>query len=241
MPSGHHLRVSLIAILTLSCIHYGRKDYYLGGVASFQTGDLPKAEERFLKALSQGDSIEAARRYLIRIYRLKGDKDKVKAQYLALLRSGMVKTDVIDYLADYYQEKGQFYNCYLTLKVGAKRVLEISNRVVDRKLLATLFTGLTSQGEVRDPISWVIKKGYLIPMPDGNFYPDDTVRIENLAVVLAPYLPAGRYIRSTDGPFGYALTKLDQQGLSPLLRPSDRPLRLKTAITILDRVKGYLK
>lgn len=241
MSRRRYIRTTLIITLSLSCIHLGRKDPYIEGIISLQSGRLQDAKEKFLTAAEMGDSVEQARRHLIKIYRLEGDEKKVKEQCLLLLRAGFVKSDIIDNLSCYYEKGGDFHNQYMTLRLGVLKLPSQGRRIVDRQLLAQLMTGLLCRKrKVRDPIGWVVKKGYLKPMPDGNFYPEDTVRIENLAIVLAPYLPEVDYYQTGDL-FDYALAKLDRLGLSAVIKPSDQPLKLKTAIIILDRVKGYLK
>lgn len=242
MPGHRYLWATLIITLFISCIHFGRKDPFIEGISNFRAGRLKDAREKFLTAVARGDSIEPARRYLIKIYRLEGKERQAKDQCLLMLRSGIVKLDIIKFLNKYYTKCGDYHNLYLVLKIGAFKIPEIGGQIVDRRLLSTLFTGLlTKKRRISDPINWVIKRGFLKPMPDGNFYPHDTVLIENLAVVLAPYLPSVDRYQVSDNPFEYSLAKLDRFGLASLIRPSNQSLKLKDAITILDRVKGYLR
>ncbi|HIE06061.1 MAG TPA: S-layer homology domain-containing protein [bacterium (Candidatus Stahlbacteria)] len=240
MP-GCRYQAALIILSLFACFHIRKKDNYKQGLLHLQQGQLAKAENEFLIAIARGDSVERCRGNLIKIYRLRGDSTKIRNQYLALLRDGIVTEDAIKYLADYYEKSGKFHNYYLILRLGASRIPSFGKMVVNRSLLSKLLTGLMTRRSVKDPVGWVIRKGILVPMPDGNFYPDDTVRVENLAVVLSPYLPDPGAVSGSLYPLGYPLAKIEKLGFSSLIYYPSQPLRLKDAFSILDRAKNYLR
>ncbi|RKX70456.1 hypothetical protein DRP53_05025 [candidate division WOR-3 bacterium] len=226
-------------LILITCLHLGHRDPFYEGIILYQKGNLKAAEENFLTAIAQGDSVEKARRYLIRIYRLRGDERKAANQYILMIRSGFIKPDIINYLAHYYEDQGKYHNYYLIIKLGVNHISTFGKQIVTRRELAKLLTGLLTRRKIDNPIGWTMKYELLGPMPDGNFYPDDTLSVENLAMVLSPHLPQ---IATSEVkyPWESAIVQLQSLGLTQITHNPKRPLDLKTAITVLEKAKSYL-
>jgi len=175
----------------LSCALFPKPNIYKKGVESYQKNDFAQAIKHFTDFYKKSPSGDSTLFFLYNCYNKIRDID-ASIRILEELAKRKNSLELIyANLFNYYHQYNLYYKInQLLLNAPFSAVQKFDQRYpLTQKFCAELFTGATTNVPIKDPISYAVKKGYLKPAPDGKFYANDTIKLNNLILLLDSFLP----------------------------------------------------
>ncbi len=192
MPHRHH-HWPLIALVVplLSCTLFHKPTDFEKGLKRYQAGDYERAARLFDTYAKRYPAFDTGLYYLCDCYaRLGRTEERFRA--LAQL-AGLHVEDINIYLnlIDHERSNGRWSGVVGLLCGLPPGVTGEYNRrfILTRRGYAELACGAAGINDAGNPLVGALTRGYLNSLPDGFAYPDDTVTLGNLIILLDRLVP----------------------------------------------------
>ncbi|MGB9721327.1 MAG: tetratricopeptide repeat protein [bacterium] len=187
----YRVKYCLLIISILSCTLLPRPNIYRKGVENYQNKDYERAIKYFTDFYKKSPSGDSTLFYLYNCYIKTGNIDASIKILEELVRRKNPGEQIYFNLFNYYRQTNLYYKINQLLLNCPVSVLHRFDRscALTQQLCAEIFTGATTNNKIKNPIAYAIKKGFLQPAPDGNFYANDTIKLNNFILLLDSFLP----------------------------------------------------
>jgi hypothetical protein len=189
-----------IVAICLSCSLFDKPSLYQQGLNKYCKNDFSEASRLFSLHYARSPQGDSTLYYLYDCYRRLGQTRKGMEILEILAGRNCPDSNVYFNLFSYYQQEHEYQKQYGVVLNASPPVRQQFDRrhKLTMRLFAELLTGAVSSVPTRDPVGYVISRGFLNVFPDGQFYGFDTVTIARLIVMLdrlvAPVYPQKFYV-----------------------------------------------
>ncbi len=190
-PNLYSAQFTILTLALMSCTLISKPNLYERGLECYKKNEYEKAVRyltQFYKKYPDGDST------LVLLYNCYVKLSDVEAgikvlEELAKRKNPMEQIYVNLY--NYYHQNNLYCKINQMLLNAPSSVLRKFDEKypLTKRRCAELFVGAVSSTRIPEPINWVINKGFLKPTADGKFYENDTLRINQLILLLDNFIP----------------------------------------------------
>jgi tetratricopeptide (TPR) repeat protein len=190
MPHRHYYR-SLIALLAFNCAFFHKPTEFEKGIKFYRVGDYNRASRYFDSYSGRFPKSDSCLYFLYDCYQKLDRPDNQIRVLERLAENRVVNANVYLNLFEYYRGQGRYPEMYNLLITAASAMQDTFNRryVLTRRRYAEIACGAAGQNQPGNPVIRALTMGLLNPFPDGNAYPDDTVTVGNLVILLDRFVP----------------------------------------------------
>lgn len=187
----HHWSLIVLAVPLLSCALFHKPTDFEKGLNRYRAGDYERAARHFDAYTRRYPDFDTGLYYLCDCFTRLGRTEE-RFQALARLAAQRVE-DLNVYLSLLEHERAlKRWSGVVGLLCGLPPGVtgEFNRRfALTRRGYAELACGAAGACDAGNPLVNALTRGYLNPLPDGFAYPDDTVTLGNLIVLLDRMVP----------------------------------------------------
>ncbi len=253
MPGRGHLWPLVFVLAGCASFFPGRSDLKKG-IALYNKNEVLRALPYFERYYQKNDRSDTVLYFLYNCYRHLNDPDR-SVQSLERLIALDVNDPNVYLNVYYYYRAGKRYPDMLRLLAGLQPSI---SRIFDQRFpltrqeLAALLYGAAGRKSHSDPMIFALSENLLPVFPDRNLYPDDTISMAQLIIILDrridPDPPAdlSTAVRIAPESFLYLpYMRLVGKGilaLDPNMLPTDRvPLTTAARAIVNMKNRGFLE
>lgn len=187
----HRCLIFFSLFFSISCSLFPKQNFYQKGLRSYEKKEYEKAIKYFTEFYKKTPTGDSTLFFLYNCYIKIGDIQTGIKILEELAKRKNPNEQIYLNLFNYYYRHNLFYKINQMLLNAPQTVVQKFNLkiLLTKRLCAELFTGAISFSKIDDPINFAIKKGLMKSAPDGKVYENDTIRVNQLILLLDSFVP----------------------------------------------------
>ncbi|MEO0124142.1 MAG: hypothetical protein ABIL69_09100 [candidate division WOR-3 bacterium] len=174
----------------ISCSLFQKQNLYQKGLKNYEKKDYERAIKYFTEFYKNSPTGDSTLFFLYNCYIKIGDVQTGIKILGELAKRKNPSEHIYTNLFNYYHQNNLFYKINQMLLNAPQSVIQKFDQKypLTKRRFAELLTGAISSSKVNDPVNFVIRKGLLKSSPDGKFYDNDTIKINQLILLLDSFI-----------------------------------------------------
>ncbi len=172
------------------CSIFSKKNFYQKGITHYENKDYEKAIKYFSAFYKKSPSGDSTLFFLYNCYIKIGDIQAGIEILEELAKRKNPSAQIYSNLFNYYHMNRLFYKInQMILNAPQSVVQQLDQKYpLTRRRFAELLVGAISSSKIDDPVNLVVRKKLLKSAPDGKFYDNDTIKVNQLILLLDSFV-----------------------------------------------------
>jgi len=187
----HKCLIFFPLIFSISGCLFPKQNIYQKGVISYEKKEYEKAIRYFTEFYQRSPSGDSTLFFLYNCYIKVGDIRTGIKILEELAKRKNLSEPIYSNLFSYYHQNNLYHKINQMILNAPQPVIQKFDikYPLTKRICAELFAGALSSGKIDDPINFALKRGILKSAPDGKFYENDTIKVNQLILLLDSFIP----------------------------------------------------